>query len=197
MKYVFAPEGTIGIQSEIIKHSMRGAVNIINIGCVGGINPNLQIGSQVICRDAIRDSGFGHLLASMDEEAQTSEYLNKILEETTTILEGTAVIARVWCVDTLYYTYSQLKEALKNPFPPDVVEMELEAGAITTGWLNANFFKNEPRRYAQIGYISDQVPLVEHQWSDPFGGTTTKDMVPWKIKSFEIAINTLALASKK
>lgn len=193
MKYVFAPEGTIGIQTQIIKHSMRGARNFINIGCVGGINPDLSVGSQLVCKEAIRASGFGQLFATADEKAITSESLNAIVLETMQEITNTAVLAQVWCVDTLYYSYAQLQATLLGEVVPDVVEMEMEAGTITAGWLNHNYFPDNQVRYSQIGYISDRVPLEwSSSWKDPFEGSSTKRMIPWKKTSLQIAVEALA-----
>jgi hypothetical protein len=197
MKYVLASEGSLGLQTQIIKHAMRGGQNFVNIGCVGGINPRLGVGSQVICKEAIRHSGFGQHLATPDERAITSETLNKILSEITEASIGMAVMANVWCVDTLYYTFDQLQQALNGCLSPDVVEMEMEAGTITTGWLNANYFPEKPKQYAQLGYVSDQLPLKESEWTDPFKGNKTKIMIPWKKQAFEIAIKALSAAHTK
>ena len=192
MKYAFSPEGTIGVHTLVTQNAFLGARNIINIGCVGGINHNLEHGSQVICNSAIRNSGFGKLLVDDDEEVVTSALLNKALADAMKELVGLATLARVWCVDTLYYTFAQLQNVLDRGAPPDVVEMEIEAGALTAGWLNFNFFPDTPIQYAQLGYVSDKLPdsaVMNSTWQDPFLRRTTKNMVPWKERSFELAIN--------
>lgn len=172
---------------------MRGGEYLVNVGCVGGINPELKEGNLVVCREAIRKSGFGVNLATPDEKATTSEQLSILIQETATELSMSAVQANVWCVETLYYTFEQLHELMANGQKPDVVEMEMEAGTITTGWLNHNYFADKPRHYAQVGYISDRLPINEGEWPDPFKGNKTKMMVPWKENAFLTTINALAM----
>lgn len=194
MRYAFAPEGTIGIQTEVIRHALRGADTVTNIGCAGGLDPSLVPGDPVICTEAIRDSGFGRQLATPDEKAVTSEYLNMLLAEVATELFGLATLGKVWCVDTLYYTFAQLQQVLSDPNPPILVEMELEAGAISAGWVNANDRKDNPVQYAQIGYVSDNVPLQKAEWQDPFKPHAPKKMVPWKEQALRIALAALERA---
>ena len=90
-------------------------------------------------------------------------------------------------MDTLYYNAQKLAELRERP---DVVEMESEAGAITAGWLNHNYFGNDKVAYAQLGYVSDCL-FGNSPWQDPFTTDRTPKMISWKRDSLRIALNAL------
>lgn len=191
MKYVYTPEGALALHTQIVRTAMKGARHLINIGCAGGVAEELNIGDKIVCQKAIRESGFGKHLASDDEPAVMSPTVTEALLNVGKSLSAVPELATVWCVHTLYYTANHVAAVLKHQEKPHIVEMESEAGAITAGWLNANYFSNDPVQYGQLAYISDGLPTANKTWEDPFPGNRTEKMVKWKTDSFWIALKTL------
>lgn len=192
MQYIFSNEGSLGLHTEIVKASFNGAKYIINIGCSGSINKDLTIGDIVICNEAVRDSGFGNLLASEDQDAQCSQYLNRILLNGISNLSMRIEsfpkykVGNVWCVNTLYYSKENALVAKEKGC--DIVEMEMETGTITTGWLNENYFNDTPIQYAQVSYISDKLPINGENWQDVFAEGKTDAMITGKVNSLLIVL---------
>jgi len=190
--YIFASEGSLSLHTKIVKAAFNGAKYIINIGCSGSINENLNIGDIVICNCAVRDSGFGNLLATHDQIAVCSPFLNTLLlNSASNITNKTksfpkSILGNVWCVNTLYYTKENVLEAKAKGC--DIVEMEMETGAITTGWLNENFFNDNPIHYSQISYISDKLPINGEEWTDVFTEEKSSTMLGGKRDSLSIVL---------
>lgn len=194
MLYIFTNEGSLGLHTEIVKAAMNGAKYIINIGCSGSINEEFHTGDIVICNTAVRDSGFGDLLATPDQIAQCSLDLNLKFLNTASKLSSELKtfpkykIGNVWCVNTLYYSKENALKAKEKGC--DIVEMEMETGAITTGWINENFFNDNPIQYSQISYISDELPIHGGDWSDVFVDGKTDAMLKGKGDSLLLVLET-------
>jgi len=193
--YTFTSEGSLNLHTKIVKAAFNGAKYIINIGCSGSINENLNIGDIVICNRAVRDSGFGNLLATPDQIAVCSPFLNALLLNSASNLSNKtmsfpkSILGNIWCVNTLYYSKEDALRAKEKGC--DIVEMEMETGAITTGWLNENFFNDNPIHYSQISYISDKVPLNQESWSDVFADGRTNEMIKGKVNSLSLVLEAL------
>jgi len=193
--YIYTSEGSLSLHTEIVKVAFNGAKYIINIGCSGGLNDELNIGDIVICKNAIRDSGFGNLLASPDQTAECSSFLNSLLLNSAIKLRNNNIqnfpkskIGNVWCVNSLYYRKENALRAKEKGC--DIVEMEAETGAITTGWLNYNFFNDRPIQYSQISYVSDKVPINTQGWTDIFANGESYSMIKGKIDSLFVVLDT-------
>lgn len=193
--YIFTSEGSLNLHTKIVKAAFNGAKYIINIGCSGSINENLNMGDIVICNCAVRDSGFGNLLATPDQIAVCSPFLNALLLNSASNLSNKtksfpkSILGNVWCVNTLYYSKQSVLEAKAKGC--DIVEMEMETGAITTGWLNENYFNDNPIHYSQISYISDKLPLSQESWSDVFADGKTNQMIKGKVNSLSLVLEAL------
>lgn len=192
--YTFTSEGSLNLHTKIVKAAFNGAKYIINIGCAGSINENLNIGDIVICNRAVKDSGFGNLLATPDQIAVCSPFLNTLLLTNASNLSNKtrsfpkSILGNVWCVNTLYYSKQSVLEAKAKGC--DIVEMEMETGAITTGWLNENYFNDNPIHYSQVSYISDKLPLSQESWSDVFADGKTNEMIKGKVNSLLVVLET-------
>ncbi len=192
--YTFTSEGSLSLHTKIVKAAFNGAKYIINIGCAGSINENLNIGDIVICNRAVKDSGFGNLLATPDQIAVCSPFLNTLLLTNASNLSNKtksfpkSMLGNVWCVNTLYYSKQSVLEAKAKGC--DIVEMEMETGAITTGWLNENYFNDNPIHYSQVSYISDKLPLSQESWSDVFADGKTNEMIKGKVNSLLVVLET-------
>ena len=193
--YIFTSEGSLSLHTKIVKAAFNGAKYIINIGCAGSINENLNIGDIVICNRAVKDSGFGNLLATPDQIAVCSPFLNTLLLTNASNLSNKtksfpkSMLGNVWCVNTLYYSKQSVLEAKAKGC--DIVEMEMETGAITTGWLNENYFNDNPIHYSQVSYISDKLPLNQESWSDVFADGKTCEMIKGKVNSLSLVLEAL------
>lgn len=181
IKYIFASEGSLALHTTMVKAYFNGAKYIINIGCAGGLKEDLKVGDLVICNEVVRDSGFGNLLATDDERAVCSTRLSELLLNGASKLGNTVKdfpksrVGKVWCVNSLYYSEEQVDSARQKGC--DIVEMEVETGAITMGWLNENYFKENPVEFAQISYISDMLQGCNGPWCDVFASDKTEEMV--------------------
>lgn len=157
---VNAREGVTSTHKAMIRNYFKGSRIFINIGSAGGIGSATRLGSLVLSKGVVCDSGFSSIV--MKEK--------KLLKSTSKLTDVFSPVVNTqgftWCVPSLYYSRALLKKRLEK-YRLVAVEMEQEAINSTGMWLNYNYGKSYGKcSYTGVFYISDLLPLNGEKWTD-------------------------------
>ncbi|MCC7356581.1 MAG: nucleoside phosphorylase [Candidatus Doudnabacteria bacterium] len=155
-----------------------GVKNFVSIGQAGALQPNLEIGSYVVCEKAIRDEGVSHHYVKSEKYASADPDLTNQLKKSFEKLDVTPAVGTSWTTDA---PYRETVDEIKQYQSEGVLTVEMEASAL---FAVAQYLKV---RMASAFMISDS--LADIKWNPQL---RHPDSQKWMRKLYSAAVGAIS-----